>query len=75
MLFCLSWYFCRNLIMRNFLTMALLILRVYWVTSWRWLAERISRRIIIRFLNVCRLVLIVYILLIFFGYYGALWVI
>ncbi|PHX40644.1 hypothetical protein AO263_03155 [Pseudomonas sp. NZIPFR-PS5] len=57
------------------LTKMLINARVNLIATWRWLGERLNRRLIIVCLNVCRAVLIAYFLLFFFRYYSFGWLI
>jgi hypothetical protein len=59
--------------MRIRLTKILLNARVIPIATWRWLGERLNRRFIFFCLNVCRVLLILYLVIFLFGYYSFRW--
>ncbi|RAU48467.1 hypothetical protein DBY65_012250 [Pseudomonas sp. RIT412] len=55
------------------LRLILLESRVVFIASWRWLNERLSRRVFNVFLNFIRWLLVGYISLFFIGFYSFGW--
>jgi hypothetical protein len=51
----------------------LLYTRVILIATWRWLGERLSIRLIFFCFNVCRVLLILYLVMLLFGYYSFGW--
>jgi hypothetical protein len=59
--------------MRPQLRRVLLDIKVVFISSWRWLGERVNRRFVNVFLNIIRWALIVYLSLFFYGFYSFGW--
>ncbi|SDI86614.1 hypothetical protein SAMN05216605_11853 [Pseudomonas abietaniphila] len=59
--------------MRPQLRRVLLDIKVVFISSWRWLGERVNRRFVNVFLNIIRWTLIVYLSLFFYGFYSFGW--
>jgi hypothetical protein len=59
--------------MRFQLRLILLDSKVICIAGWRWLGERINRRVVNFCINVVRWILIAYLSLFFYGFYSFGW--